>query len=211
MSTTLLLKKLRIENKEFVTADELRAYCRSMEVQYDAAIRYFIKKGYLLRIFKGIFYVRSLEELKLGRSRYNHLELVAKGLELKKVNNWYFGLHTALKLNNMTHEHFTIEEVVSDLVFRAKPMKIAGYSFRFVKLSPALLGFGIIKKNGIRYSDVEKTVLDFVYLWRYRGIPGEKIAEDVSNWARGRSREKLMRYARNYPATVRAILQGVVK
>ena len=211
MSTTLLLKKLRIENKEFVTADELRVYCRSMGVRYDAVIRYFMKKGYLLRIFKGIFYVRSLEELKFGRRRYNHLELVAKGLELKKVNNWYFGLHTALKLNNMTYEHFAIEEVVSDMVFRGKPMGIAGYSFRFIKMSPALLGFGIIEKNGIRYSDAEKTVLDFVYLWRYNGIPGEKIAEDVSDWARGKSREKLMRYARNYPATVRAILKGVVK
>lgn len=211
MSTTLLLKKLRIENKEFVTSDEIRDYCKSMKVDYEVAIRYFIKKGYLLRIFKGIFYLRSLEELKLGRSRYNHQELVAKGLELKKVSNWYFGLHTALKLNNMTHEHFSIEEVVSDVIFRAKPMKIAGYTFRFIKLSPPLLGFGVVEENGIRYSDAEKTVLDFAYLWRYNGVPGEKIAADISDWAGGASREKLTKYGRRYPSSVRKVIESVLE
>ena len=196
MSTTLLLKKLRIENREFVTSDDVRAYCKSMKIRYEPTIRYLTKKSYLLRIFKGIFYIRSLEELKIGRSRYNHLELVAKGLELKKVSNWYFGLHTALKLNNMTHEHFSIEDVVSDVIFRAKPMKIAGYTFKFIKLSPALLGFGVVEERGIRYSDAEKTLLDFVYLWRYNGVPGEKIADDISDWTVGRSREKLMEYTR---------------
>ena len=59
MSFALLLKKLRIEGREFVTAPEMKAYCKSMKVDYDAAIRYFIKRGYVARIFKGIFYLRS--------------------------------------------------------------------------------------------------------------------------------------------------------
>lgn len=60
--------------------------------------------------------MKSPEELKLRRTKYNHLELVRKGMELKKVKNWYFGPHTALKMNNMTHEHFTIEDLVSDSI-----------------------------------------------------------------------------------------------
>jgi len=209
MSTTLLLKKLRIENKEFVTAEDIRIFCRTMRVEYDAVIRYFIKKGYLARIFRGIFYVKSLEELELGRTKYSHLELVAKGMELKRVKNWYFGLHTALKMNNMTHEHFTIEEVVSDSIFRARPIKIAGHGFKFVKLSRSLLDFGVVIDGGIRYSDPEKTILDFIYLWRYNGIPESKILADVSEWSKEASKDKLWKYSKKYPKTVSNLARRV--
>jgi predicted transcriptional regulator of viral defense system len=195
-----------MDEKEFVTAEELKRYCKPMKLNYEMVVRYFGMRGYLVRIFRGVFYVKSLEEAKLGRSRYNHLELVAKGLELKNVKRWYFGLHTALKLNNMTHETFVVEDVVSDELFRANPFTIAGYKFKFSRLSPTLLGFGIRKAgNGVRYSDPEKTLLDFIYLWRYNGIPEEKIVADVSGWEKGASKEKLMAYAKKYPKTVALI------
>lgn len=203
MTISLLLKKLRIENKEFLTSEELKEYCKAARVSYVSAVRYFIKKKYVVRIFRGIFYLKSLEELKLGRSKYNHLELVSKGLEIKKVRNWYFGLHTALKLNNMTHEHFSVEEVVNDTVYRRKPIGIAGHRFRFVKVSPGLFGFGVVEDHKIRYSDPEKTILDFVYLWRYSGVPSEKIIMD-SYWNEDISKAKLLEYAHKYPLTVRA-------
>jgi predicted transcriptional regulator of viral defense system len=211
MTMSLLLKKMRIDNREFVTSEDLIEYCKPMKLEYNAVIRYFTKKGYLLRIFRGIFYVKPLEELKLGRSKYSYLELVAKGLELKKVKNWYFGLHTALKLNNTTHEHFTIDEVVNDTIFRAKPMKIAGYNFKFIKLSPSLLNFGITRRNEIRHSDPEKTILDFIYIWRYNGIPDDKIVIDVSEWAKDISKSKLVKYANNYPTTVSKIAKRAIE
>jgi hypothetical protein len=209
---SVLLRKLRLEGKEFVTAEELKRYCRSMKLDYAIVVRYFGMRGYVLRVFRGIFYVKSLDEAKLGRSKYNHLELVAKGLELKKVGNWYFGLHTALKLNNMTHETFAVEDVISDKLFRANPFTIAGYKFKFSKLSCSLLDFGIKKgENGVRYSDREKTVLDFIYIWRYNGIPEEKIVADVSGWAKGASKEKLRAYAKKYPKTVAEIAARLAK
>lgn len=212
MTMTALLRKLRIENKGFIMSKELEAYCKSMKVDYDTVVRYFAARGYLVRIFRGIFYVKSVEEFELGRSKYNHLELVAKGLELKNVRNWYFGLHTALKLNNMTHEHFAIEDVISDSLFRANPVRIAGYRFKFLKLSPSLLGFGLRKEdNGVRYSDPEKTVLDFIYVWRYNGVPHDKIIGDVSAWAKYASKEKLRRYAKKYPKTVAEIVERVIE
>ena len=212
MKTGILLRKLRMENREFVTSNELRAYCRPLKLDYDIAIRHLVPRGYMVRILKGIFYVKSLEELELGKSKYNHLELVSKGLELKKVSNWYFGLHTALKLNNMTHETFAIEDVISDKLFRANPFAIAGYSFKFSRLSPSLLGFGIRKaKHGVRYSDPEKTVLDFIYVWRYNGIPEEKIAADIAAWARNAAKEKVKAYTKKYPKTVAEIAAKVAK
>jgi predicted transcriptional regulator of viral defense system len=212
MKTNILLRKLRVENREFVTSKDLRAYCKSLKLDYDIAIRHLVPRGYLVRILRGIFYVKSLEELELARPKYNHLELVAKGLELKHVKNWYFGLHTALKLNNMTHETFAVEDVVNDKLFRANPIAIAGYKFKFSRLSPSLLGFGIRKAgNGVRYSDPEKTLLDFIYLWRYNGIPEEKIVADVSGWEKGASKEKLMAYAKKYPKTVAEIAARLAK
>jgi predicted transcriptional regulator of viral defense system len=211
MRMSVLLKKLRIENKEFVTSKELELYCKSMKLDYTTVIRYFIAQGYLTRIFRGIFYVRPLDEMKLGRSKYSHLELVAKGLELKNVRNWYFGLHTALKLNNMTHEYFAVEDVINDSLFRANPINIAGYKFKFTRLSPSLVSFGINKKDVIiRYSDPEKTVLDFIYIWRYNGVPDDKIVLDISEWAKQGSKEKLMSYAKKYPKTVTEIIGRVI-
>lgn len=210
MRMNVLLSKLRMEKREFVTSKELETYCKSMRLQYETVIRYFASRGYLVRIFRGIFYVKSVEEYELGRSRYNHLELVARGLELKKVRNWYFGVHTALKLNNMTHEHFAVEDVVSDVLFRANPVTIAGHKFKFVKLLPSLVTFGVKKGNDTRYSDPEKTILDFIYLWRYRGVPEGKIVGDVSEYARNISKDRLRRYAKKYPKTVARIVESLV-
>lgn len=212
MKMSLLVERLWIENKEFVKSEELKEYCSSMKLDYTLVIRYLVsRKKYLVRIFRGIFYVKSLEELKLGRRKYNHLELVAKGLELKGARNWYFGLHSALKLNNMTHEHFTIEEVVSDSIFRANPFDISGYKFRFVKLSPPLVSFGIKEESTLRYSDPEKTILDLIYLARQKGIPADKIVTDVSLWATDLSKAKVRRYAGKYPKTVASIADIVIR
>jgi len=207
--TSILLKKLRMDEKEFVTSDELKRYCKSMGLSYETSIKYFVYRGYLTRIFKGIFYVKPLDEIKMGKSKYSHLELVAKGIELKGVKNWYFGLYTALKLNNMTHEHFAVDYVINDKLFRSKPMAIAGYKFRFIKLTPRLLQFGITS-NGLRYSDAEKTILDFIYTWRYNGVPKEKIILNVSEWAKNLPGEKIRKYAINYPKTVQEIVNMVV-
>jgi len=201
-----------MDKKEVVTAEELRKYCRAFKLDYATVVSYFVKRKYFVRIFRGIFYVKSLEEAKLARTKYSHLDLVAKGLELKKVKRWYFGLHTALKLNTMTHEHFAIEDVVNDKLFRANPFTIAGYKFKFIKVAPMLLEFGIRKgEDGIRYSDPEKTILDFIYLWRYHGIPPERIRADIAGWAKGVSKEKLRAYAKKYPKTVAEIASRVAK
>lgn len=210
MKTSLLLKKLRIDQKDLVTSAELKQYCKQLKLNYESTIDHFVTRGHLVRIFRGIFYVKSLDEIKLGKTKYSHLELVAKGLELKGVENWYFGLYTALKLNNMTHEHFAIDYVVNDRILRAKPMKIAGYKFRFIKFKSSLFNFGI-KKNAITYSDTEKTISDFIYMWRYNGVPREKIVADVGEWAKGVSKPKIAKYAENYPKTIQEIVRQVVQ
>ncbi len=92
----------------------------------------------------------------------------------------------------------------SDYLLRDGRPEIAGYKFKFSRLSPSLLDFGITKAgNGVRYSDPEKTILDFIYVWRYNGIPEEKIAADVRGWAKN--------VAKKYPKTVAGIAARVTK
>jgi predicted transcriptional regulator of viral defense system len=205
MKTSLLLKKLRLENKEFVTSEELKGYCKQLQLDYESAIDHFLTRGHFIRIFRGVFYVKSLDEMKLGKTKYSYLELVAKGLELKGVKNWYFGLYTALKLNNMTHEYFSIDYVVNDKMLRINPMKISGHKFRFMKLKSSLFSFGVITKDALTYSDPEKTILDFIYMWRYNGIPRDRILADVGDWSINLSASRLIEYAKNYPKTAQEI------
>lgn len=131
-------------------------------------------------------------------------------MELKGVKNWYFGLYTALKFNNITHESFSVDYVVNDKLLRSKPINIAGYKFKFIKLAPKLLEFGI-NENNLKYSDPEKTILDFIYMWRYNGAPKEKIALDVLEWAKDLSIEKTKKYSANYPKTVQETVTTVIE
>lgn len=205
----LLLKKLYLEKKEFVTSPLLKQYCKTLKLDYDSTIKYLLSAGYLIRIFRGIFYVKTLEETKLNQSKYNPWELVAKGLELKKVTEWYFGLNTALKLNNITHEYFTVEYVINDKIFRAKPIAIAGYKFKFIKFKPNLIKFGIKKKGILRYSDYEKTILDSIYLKKYKGVPDKKIILGLLKWPKKFSKNKIKSYLKYYPKTISKIIDNI--
>lgn len=205
-----VLKKLYLENREFATSDELKKYCKKFNLDYNITVKNLVFRGNLVRIFKGIFYVKDLEEIKLGRLKYSYRELIAKGLDLKDVKNWYFGLHSALKLNNMTHETFVIDHVINDKIFRAKPIGIAGYKIKFHRISSKVLTFGIITKDNIRFSDPEKTILDFLYILRYNGVPENKIIMDVSEYSNNILKEKIRKYVKHYPKSVKKTLEGLL-
>jgi len=204
----LLMRKMWIENLKFVDYPTLENMCHTLSVKYVDMIRYLLRRGHLIRVFRGVFYVKSPEEIKLRKINVSPLEMLAKGLEVKGVENWYFGLYTALRLNGVTHEYFPADFLMNDKIFRAREIEIVGHRFRFIKVKPSLF-FGIKEVNGLRYSDMEKTMLDFIYLWRYRGIPEDKIVLDVSELFGIASREKLLEYSERYPKTVRRTLERV--
>ena len=190
MTLKLIVEKLARENKKFISAEEIKDYCRTVCLNYVTTIKYLIRNKYLARIFRGIFYVYSIEERKLGKSEMNSFEILKEALKLKGVKNWYFGLETGLKFNNLTHEYFTIDYVINDKLFRAKPIVIMGRKVKFYKLSPKMFSFGVIKKD-VNYSDSEKTLLDLLYLKHYSKEEFEEIAEELS-------KTKLLKYSKNY-------------
>jgi len=190
MTLKLIVEKLARDNKKFILADEIKGYCRRLSLNYLPTIKYLLRNKYIARVFRGIFYVYSIEERKLGKSEMNSFEIIKEALKIKGVKNWYFGLETGLKFNNLTHEYFTIDYVINDKLFRAKPITIMGRKIKFYKLSPKMFLFGIVKKD-VNYSDSEKTLLDLLYLKNYSKEEFEEIAEELS-------KTKLLKYAKNY-------------
>jgi len=208
MSLKLLIRKLYLDDEKFIRSDLVRDYCKKLNMDYYAAIRYLTHNRYLIRILKGIFYKPTVEERKFDKVDINYLDAINKALKIKKVKNWYFGLETAVKLNNLTHEHFTIDYVISDKIFRAKSFIILGHKIKFVKLKKRLLNFGI-KKDKIPYSDVEKTTLDIVYLSKYGGLPDKEIKNRISDIFKRCSRTKLLNYSKRYNKTVHEFIEGL--
>ncbi|MFH1788035.1 MAG: hypothetical protein ABH834_01485, partial [Candidatus Altiarchaeota archaeon] len=177
-------------------------------IRYLSAVGYLNANKYILRIMRGIFYVKTVEERKLGKLNVSYLEAIAEALTLKKVENWYFGLETAASLNNLTHEYFTTTFVISDSIGRSKPFKILGYKVKFIKISGKLFGFGIFKDK-LNYSDPEKTVLDTVYLSRYNGLTESEIEGGVSDIIEHCDKDKLESYSRKYPKSVKKFLDNI--
>lgn len=206
MNIELFYRRLHSTKKDFITSEEFKSFCKSFNFTYTPTRQQFIKRGYIVRIFRDFFYLKSPDEIMLNQLHRTTFDLVSRGLMFKGIGHWYFGLYTALKLNNMTHEYYPMHYVISDGLFRNSPIEIAGEKFNFIKLKPALVTFGI-ERNRYPYSNPEKTILDFVYLWNYRSIPRKKILLDISEYLSRLNRAKLLRYSVGFPKSV----QGIVR
>ncbi len=202
-----VLKKIKQDNKELVTSEELQKYSKDLYLDYRTISNYLVTRGFLLNILDDIYYVKSEEEILLNKLNYSILELVAKGLNLKNVKNWYFGLYTALNLSNVEYEHENdMFYLINDQILKEKPTKILGKNFRFLTFKNALFNFGIIN-NKVKYSDHEKTILDLIYLWQYNHMNESRILIETSKLLDGISEEKIMEYSQYYPESNRKILK----
>jgi predicted transcriptional regulator of viral defense system len=191
----LVVEKLLRRESKFITREELETDCIKLNLDYIILIKYLIRHKYLERIFKGIFYVYSLEERKLGKLEKNIYEIISFALEIKKVKNWYFGLETALKMNNLTHEYYTTIFVINDMIFRAKPINIMNYKVKFYKTNK-LFSFGIIN-DVYTHSDPERTILDMIYFKKIKGL---------NEYEKKLSKDKLKRYVINYNLRTQKII-----
>lgn len=206
MSLGLLSKKIILRKERFVSGEEIRGYCGDLHIDYNVAISYLVREGYVKRIVKGFFYVPGVEERKFKRLDVNYLEAVAKAMEHKGIANWYFGFDTALKLNNVTHEYLAVDCVVSDKLFRAKPIVVLSHTIKFVKFKSGLFGFGTKMEDDIIYSDVEKMILDTIYKGRYSGESKTRIKAELSDLLPLASKDRLMDYASRYNGATRKVL-----
>ncbi len=208
MSYALLARKLLLKRDRYVSDGELKSDCKTIGISYTNAIKYLDKNKYIRRVLRGFFYVPSIEERKLHSSLPNVYEAIVRGMEYKKAKNWYFGLETAIKWAGITHEVFTIHYVISDKIFRPKPITILGSRIKFVKLKKNLFSFGIIKtKNGLPYSDLEKTLLDMIHLNKYGGKTDAHIRDYIIEWFDKANKNKIKKYAKHYPKSTQEFVE----
>ena len=160
---SLIWDKFIVDGRKIVTAEDIGKISVEISKDKDQVIDYLQHNGYIVRILKGIFYVRSIGERKWKTYEHTLYQMVAMALEVKGVRDWYFGLETALKFNAMTHEYFMIDYVLTDSYRTTKVIKIQGTDFRFVQRGKNHFDKGIRIENGIRYSLPEKTILDLAY------------------------------------------------
>ena len=126
-----------------VKKEEIEEVCGRFKADVDKTINFMISYGYFVRILRGLYYVKTLEEFKLKKS---------------------------------------------------------------------LFGFGVIEKNGIKFSDLEKTILDIIYISRYRSVPEERIISVVDEYKTKIKKRKIVEYLKFYPKSVREVAKnaGVV-
>jgi len=180
--------------------------CKKFRANTTHTVDFMISYGYLVRVLRGLYYVKTMEEFAMKRAVDIH-KIISLGMDKLGIR-WYFGLYTALKFNGVTHEFSDTIFVLSDGIFRAKDVNVGGEKVRFIKLSPDLFGFGVIESNSVKFSDVEKTILDLIYLSRYRSVPEGKIASTIEGYAEKAEKEKLREYMKSYPKTVRRVAEN---
>jgi len=147
---------LREAKGKILTRKDFDGLANKYDFDKDTLRKVMLNKGYLVTIFRGVYYLKSHEEKKFNSLKYSPYELLSLGLEKKNVK-WYFGLNTALKFLGLTHEVFPVNIVINNK-----------FSFLFVKLKPSLF-FEIkeTKTNNnipLYFSNLEKTLLDLIYL-----------------------------------------------
>jgi predicted transcriptional regulator of viral defense system len=187
------------------TKDEMKETCKRFGADADSTTNFMISYGYLVRILRGLYYVKTVEEFGLKKS-VDVYKVLSLGLNELKVK-WYFGLYTGLRLNGLTHEFFDTIFVLNDRIYRPKEIKVAGEKVKFLKLSSKLLDFGILTKGSTRFSDVEKTLLDLVYISRYRSVPEGKITSMIEEYEKRVNADKVMEYLKFYPKSVGKVVR----
>jgi predicted transcriptional regulator of viral defense system len=185
---------------------EIEKVCRRFSANATSTINFMISYGYFLRVLRGLYYVKTLEEFKLKKSVNVH-EILSLGMEKLRIN-WYFGLYTSLRLNGLTHEYFDTIFILNDRIFRPREIKVGGERVKFLKLKSKLFGFGTMNKDHIKFSDIEKTLLDFIYVSRYRTVPEERIISIIEECGKNVKTEKIKAYLKFYPKTVEMVVKN---
>ncbi len=163
--------------------------------------------GYLLPLFRGFYYVRSPEEIRLNTERRDALELFALAARAKGIGDWYFGLDTALRLNGLSHESTREESVISRSFYRVHGVPIGSRRFVIHKWTSKLFGFGLVRRGSYRVSDREKTILDLAYLDFWRAGKGHPPRRTWLDHFAAADRSKMIRYLPHYPDRVRRMVE----
>jgi len=161
--STLVWDTLVADEREVVRTAEVSELARRLGKEPAHVATTLVRAGRLVPLFKGYYYVRRPDEMGLRRPRHNALELFAMGARAKRIGRWYFGLETALRLNEMTHDDRGLEFVIDERLFRPAGVRVGLRRFVILRWSAHLLTFGLRRDGPLRWSGPEKTLMDIAF------------------------------------------------
>lgn len=193
-----------------VTSSEIMDLSSNLGKDGQRSIDYLQRHGFITRVLRGIFYVRSPEEREIGRTDKTIYELISMALLIKGETDWYFGLETALKMDRMTHEYFSINYVICRSFRTTKPIRVQNSTFMFLRWSEFHFGFGIIRKGELRFSDPEKTVLDMVYRRYQNGSDRDYILDPLIEYSDRMGVDRLKEYLDHYSKRFQDVVSSAI-
>jgi hypothetical protein len=196
------------EGREVLTSGDLAEMARRIGARPAHALRHLRREGYLVPLFRGFYYVRTPEEVRLRTERHDPLELFALAARAKGIGEWYFGLTTALRLNGLTHEDRREETVVSRAFYRIHGVPIGSRRFVIHKWAKDLFGFGLERRRTYFVSDPEKTVLDLAYHDFWRAKKRHPATRTWTEHLASVNSRKVRRYLVHYPVDIRRTVEG---
>ena len=205
-STSLWEVPIR-EGREVLTSRDIVEMADKVGIRPENAARHLRREGYLVPLFRGFYYVRTPEEVRLHTARHGPLELFALAARAKKIGEWYFGLDTALRLNGLTHEDRREETVVSRSFLRVHGISLGARRFVIHKWGPDLFGFGLERRGNFRFSNREKTVLDLAYADYWKARRGRSPREGWREYLPSVDSTTLHRYLPHYPKEIRRMVE----
>ena len=207
IGTTIIWEKLLLNNVRIVQSDEIRAMAQDIGKDYARSLRYLLEHRYLMRILRGIFYVLDQEEREGGSNKRTIYELVSEALAIKGARHWYLALETALKLNGLTHEYFTVNYVITDNYRTTKVIGIGDLRFRFSRWRGEMFSFGLKREFDLIFSDKEKTILDMVHRNYLHSKDRKYSVAPLREYSRELDKKKVREYLAHYNARVREIVE----
>ena len=215
MIVNRILDKLWQDGNEFISLTELKKDLKNLYYNYDNMIKYLISRGFLFSIFNDTFYVKSQEEVNSVSNdlKYSSMELISKALKFLDVENWYFGLYTALRYHDISFNNGVSDYLLFSNVATAKnKITVCSQEFKFIRLRPLFFKFGINEKdNEVKYSDLEKTVLDLMYLWHSSNMPNHKIKAKILKYFNLSSIDKIKEYYSYYPESIQKLVNEMLE
>jgi len=189
-----------------ITRGELEKLASYFNEDVDYLVNYLIQYGYVIRILRGLYYVKTPVEFSTGGSPSIY-GLLALGMS-KITKNWYLGLFTALILNGLTHETYTTVFIINDRLARPRPIQVNGTPVRIIRSRRDIFNFGIVTRDPLRFSDLEKTLLDFLYFANYGTLPKSLAWRVWKEYYGTADPMKLKEYSKKYPRSIRKVVEN---